>query len=297
MNAKENNQNSANTRQRRLKQIKPVIVNSLKKAFPNNKEITDYLDAIFDLFATKAPFIPDDKTRDLGASFLNEAKRDIKSCKILNSKKVYPHAVYHLQQAVEKSVKGYVLLEGYFNVTELGEITTHRSPLVMMKATLERTGIKGLAKISKDTTLMHIIETAEATMSSEEKRIEIAKISQKEIKGLYSQIEEYRKMSCLLESSVSDGLAVIGFGLAATSLFQNVSTMIALLILAIITFPHEAYTRYPDPDGKMSPYNYEKKLSIVSETPRIVRLLEKEIGTLQKLYEAKAPKMKSPEKG
>ena len=293
MNARENNQSSATTRERRLAQLKPVVVGNLKKAFPNNKEVTDNLEAIFDLFAKKAPFVPDDKTRDLGSSFLNEASRDVKSCNLLNSKKVYPHAVYHLQQAVEKSVKGYVLLEGYFNVTELREIATHRSPLVMMKATLERTGIKGLAEISKDTTLKNKIEAAEATMSSEEKRIEIAEISQKEIKGLCSQIEEYRKMGCLLESSFSDGLTGIGFGLTPTSLFQSVSAMVALLILAIITFPHEAYTRYPDPDGKMSPDNYEKKLGIVCEAPRMVRLLEKEIRNLQKLYERKAPNMNS----
>ncbi len=100
-------------------------------------------------------------------------------------------------------------------------------------------------------------------------------------------------MGCLLESSFSDGLTRIGFGLAPTSLFQSVSAMVALLILAIITFPHEAYTRYPDPDGKMSPDNYEKKLGIVCETPRMMHLLEKEIRNLQKLYERKAPNMNS----
>lgn len=291
MNARENTQNNnATTRERRLAQLKPVVVDSLKKAFPNNKEVTDNLEAIFDLFARKAPFVPDDKTRDLGSSFLNEASRDVKSCKLLNSKKVYPHAVYHLQQAVEKSVKGYVLLEGYFNVTELKEITTHRSPLVMMKATLERTGIKGLAEISKDTTLKNKIEAAEATIADEGKRIEVAKISQAEIQGLCSQIEEYRKMGYLLESVFTDGLTRIGFGPAPTSLFQSVSAMVTVMTLAIITFPHEAYTRYPDPDGKMSPDNYDRKLGIVCETPRMVRLLEKEIRNLQKLYERKAQK-------
>jgi HEPN domain-containing protein len=259
------------------------MVDAFAKAFPQNKEVTDKLEAIFDLLGRQASFTPDDKTRKLGFDFLNEATRDIKSCKLMHSKKLYPHAVYHLQQAVEKSIKGYVLIEGYFKITELREITTHQSPLVMMKAVLERTGIKRFAEISDDRALIKKIEDAEATIADEDKRIKIAKATQGEIKKSFSRIEEYKKKTNLIKQGVTEGLTNIGFSPMPTSLFQVISAIMTIMILAIITFPHEAYTRYPD--GKMTPSDYGRRLGIVRETLRIARILEVEIRNLEKFYE------------
>ncbi|MDO8716896.1 MAG: HEPN domain-containing protein [Dehalococcoidales bacterium] len=276
--------NSGASKEQLLAQLKPVIIDALKKAFPDNREVTDNFAPIFDLLAKKALFEPDDETRDLGISFLNEASRDVKSCKVLNSKKIYPHAVYHLQQAVEKSAKGYVLLEGYFDVAELNEIATHRSPSVMMKAMFIKTGIKSL--ISKDPVIKNKMETFEAAITNEGKRIDIAKIPQIDIRIFCSQIEEYRKMGDQLETFFTSRLTGIDFDPnMATSLSKRFSAIGTLFLLAIITFPHEAYTRYPALAAKMSPDNYDRRLGIICEIPRIVRLLEKEIRNLQKIYE------------
>ncbi len=275
-------QNNSTDRQRKLAQSKPIIIDSLKKAFPQNQEVTKNIEAIFDLFAGEKPFAPDSDTHKLGIDFLNEVTRDIRSCKLLYSKKLYPHAVYHLQQAIEKSIKGYVLLEGYFKITELREITTHQSPLVLMKAVLEKTGIKKLAEISDDTMLKNKIEDAEATIANEGKRIEIAKTSKEEIKRLYSRREEYQKTSNLIAQLLNNGLVNIGISPLPASLFQNISAIVTIMILAIITFPHESYTRYPD--GKLTPNDYDRRLGIVCETPKIIRLLEVEVKNLQEYY-------------
>jgi HEPN domain-containing protein len=278
-NAKRNN---ANAKERELAQLKAVITDVLKNAFPQNKEVSDNIEAIFDLTAKKV-HTPDDETCKLGFDFLNEATKDIKSCKLLYSKKLYSQAVYHLQQAVEKCIKGYVLIEGYFKTAEIREITTHLSPLIMMKAVLERTGIKRLAEISNDTTLKDKIENAEATIANEDERIKIAQATQAEIQKLISHIEEYRKKTNLIKQGVTEGLTSIGFSPMPTPFFQAFSAMMTIMILAIITFPHESYTRYPD--GKLTPNDYNKQLGIVCETPKIVRLLEGEIRNLEKFYE------------
>ncbi len=278
MNIRENTeQGNANNKERRLAETKSVLIDNLAKAFPQNPEVTNNLEAIVELIVSKAPFTSDDETRKLGYDFFVEAMRDLNSCKHLNSKKFYPHAVYHLQQAVEKTVKGYVLSEGYFKITEIKDITTHMSPLVLMKAVLERTGIKKLAEISNDETMKNKIADAETTIANEEKRIEIARLTQGEIKNLLSQIQKYRITTNLLEQGITANIPI------SRSFFQAISAMATIMILAIITFPHESYTRYPD--GKMIPNDYDRRLGIVCEMPKMVRLLEDEINNLKNYYE------------
>ncbi len=291
MSAEENTSHNDNTaKQRRLAQLKPIYksiyVDSLTKLFPQDKWLTNNLPAFFDLLAGKAPFTPDDKTRKLGLQFLQEAARDIKSCKVLYSKKLFPHAIYHLQQAVEKAIKGYVLLEGYYKATELREIKTHDTLLIMLKAVLERTGIKKLVEGSNDTTIMAKIMDAESTIEDEEKRIEIAKINKAEIKGLLSRIEEDQKKTNSIKQVITTRLTTVGTNTMPTSFFQAVSAMMPIVILAIITFPHESYTRYPD--GKMTPTDYDRQLGIVLETPAMAQLLEVGIRNLEKFYEVPA---------
>lgn len=282
MSAQGNTEHNTTDRERLIAQLKPLIIDRLKNAFPQNPEVADNIEAIFGLLASQPPFIPDDETRKLGIDFLYEATRDVKSCKLLYSKKLYPHAVYHLQQAVEKSIKGYVLSEGYFKTTEIKEITTHYSPLVMIKAVLEKTGIKNLAEKLSDKSLLTKIKDAEAAIDNEEERIKIARINQDEIRELISHKEEYQKMTSMIEQGFAKDFIDIGSGSSPISFLKAVSSMMTIMILAIITFPHEAYTRYPN--GKMTPNNYDKQLGIVRETPRIARLLESEIKSLEEFY-------------
>lgn len=96
----------------RIAKLKPLIPSSLDKAFPKNQELLNIMSTFFDLRAKRDSFIPEDKSRKLGIQFLDEATKDIKSVEILYSKKLYPHAVYHLQQAVEE-VELYHLGERY----------------------------------------------------------------------------------------------------------------------------------------------------------------------------------------
>lgn len=270
---------------RLLAQIKPVIIESLKEAFPSNRELGDNLPIILEKLM-QVSFTCDSETYKLGTDFLYEAGRDVESYKQLYSKKLYPHAIYHLQQAVEKAAKGYVLLEGYYKVRELKKITIHQSPQIFLEAVLGETGIKDLAGQLTDETLKTKISDAEVTMSDEDKRLEIARMSYSDILRLLSQIDQYRKIVEQIDKSITDGVQnMITTLLPKPSLFQTISSMTAIFILAIITFPHEAYTRYPD--GRMVPRDYTYDLGIVRATPRIMRYLKAEIGKLDKMYKSK----------
>jgi HEPN domain-containing protein len=262
----------------RLAKLKPVLIESLRKSLPQNDEAQGIISAVFDLIAQRASFVADDRSHLVGIHFLNEATRDVKSCKILFSKKQYPHAVYHLQQAVEKTIKGYVLLEGFYHADELKEISTHQSPLIIFKAIVLKTGLKNLAKNLEDKTMISRINNTESAIANEDKRLEVARTSQSEIAGLLSQLRSYRKTAELLEREVGNRLIESGWDPISKPSFQTVATLPAIMILAIITFPHWSYTRYPD--GKMTPNDYSDKLGIVHETHTLTLILDQEIKNL-----------------
>ena len=82
----------------------------------------------------------DTATQRLSLCFLVEAERDIASCNALYSKKLYPHAVCHLQQAVEKATKGYMLGFNWLSAEEVKQIG-HDTPKLILDALFEKTGI------------------------------------------------------------------------------------------------------------------------------------------------------------
>jgi HEPN domain len=270
----------------RSAQLKSVVVNSLGKAFPENKELVGNLSAMYDMIARRASVPTDDKTRRLGTDFLCEAIRDIRSCRVLHSRRLYPHSVYHLQQAVEKTVKGYVLLEGYYRAGEFKAISTHQSPLIVLKAMFEKTGVRSLAETSDDRTLITKIMHAESTVAAEKARIEIAGLSQSQIRENLIRIEDYREQVRLTVREVNRGLRDLGFAAMPKSVFQPYLALPAIIMLAIITFPHWSCTRYPD--GRMTPSDYSGQLGVVREIPALVGILEKEIRDLQKAYRQQA---------
>lgn len=276
--------NNSSEKEQLLAQAKAVIIESITKAFPNNKEVVDNMPAIAELLM-RVTLAHDEKTGSLGNDFLDEAYRDVQSCKLLYSKKIYPHAVYHLQQAIEKAIKGYVLVEGYYEAGELEKIMTHHSPEVLLKAIIERTGIKDFAEQITDKTLETKISSAKTTIGSEEKRIEIAKTDYNEILRSISQIDEYRKNTELIERAVINGFKNIGISPVPGSISKSLLSMVTIMVLAILTFPHESYTRYPD--GKMVPKDYRRGLGIVRAVPRLLKLLETEIDNLKRIHEFK----------
>ena len=119
-------------------QIAPIIINKIKQSFPDEKELLNNLLSMFELIS-KVRLTEDLAVHKLGFDFLAEAERDIASCNALYSKKLYPHAVYHFQQAVEKAAKGYLL---GFNLLSVQELRTHDTPELFLDALFEKTGVE-----------------------------------------------------------------------------------------------------------------------------------------------------------
>lgn len=87
------------------------IIDHTSLILSNDKEVLKLLEALSEILDLDMTNKEEEKTRlSKARSFINSAKNDLKSAKVLYDAEIYPTAVYHLQQAVEKFVKAYVLV-------------------------------------------------------------------------------------------------------------------------------------------------------------------------------------------
>lgn len=260
-------------------QIEPIIINNIKQSFPDKKELVENLPGMLEL-AKRVRLTEDRAARKLGLDFLYEAERDVKSCKVLYSKKLYPHATYHFQQAVEKATKGYMLGLGFYEIRELRELMSHFTPQLFLKAVLEKTGIKLWSEKLSDKNLAILITRAENEISDEDKRLVTARMSYDNVDKLLSQIDVYQNIvKQMYQSLVREVSKILKTKFPPPLLLQTLSPMATMFILAVISFPHEAYTRYPE--GRMTPSDYATSLGVVRAVPRMMKYLEPEIEKLK----------------
>lgn len=260
-------------------QLRSILFQAIKAHFPDNPELVSNFAGMFQLFQSSR--LHDDRpSRELGLSFLAEAQRDLKACQILHKKRLYPCAVYHLQQAVEKAAKGYLLGLGFYKASELRELFGHLTPQLFIKALFDKTGFTSWAETLTDETMKGKIDKAKEALSEEEKRIGIAQASRMEIDRLLATIGLYYGINSMLTSQLTSEIRkLVPPEFPMPSLWQAMRSMICIFALAAITFPHEAYTRYPD--GKMAPSDYDRDLGIVSTTKKIAKLLGTEVDGLR----------------
>jgi HEPN domain-containing protein len=201
----------------------------------------------------------------------------MKSCTILYSKKMYPHAVYHFQQAVEKALKSYCL--GLGIVSKVG---THDTPYILLEGMFEKTGMKELIRSSSEESENLIDKAWEA--KKKDKQIDIAKMPFEQIKYELANIDRNKTISEQLFNSMNTLVVKVkGRSQPPPLEITTLSIMVSLYTLGAISFPHEAFTRYPD--GKMSPRNYVPELGIVKAIPDMIKYLDPAIKELRQKLE------------
>ncbi len=185
---------------------------------------------------------------------------------------MYPHAIYHLQQAVEKTVKGTFLFMGTIKKEDLygRDGINHKTPSAFLKALRQTFWKEVSASLNNKSTngedlesfMTSFTEEQFANMSSGdihlimtttkgEQGLEYAKVH---IENIEAEVKEAKskgeKVRDLPEEFKSISLA---FGQAFGKLFG----------LSVITFPHWTFTRYPD--KLVRPEHYVPTLGIVKE--------------------------------
>jgi hypothetical protein len=259
---------------------------------------------------TATPFVKSNKLkqidRKLARAFLECARMDINASKLLYREKDYSNAVYHLQQATEKLAKAYFMLFPSSSYDEIRAIqhTTPRVFLDFMSKSKAKPLIYRLKSLLPSIDFGDLDEILDIvkTIKKSQTQVEIARLSNKEIKELLKipdlilpskgengfedilrdlgmtveEIEEVVRKEAQSENTYAQALT--GPSLknkinnAGNHMIRLMYYFITLYVLAIITFPHESFTRYPDKEVK--PAEYAKGLGIVTEFEEVVRRLE-----------------------
>ena len=253
---------------------------AIKQAFPDDKIIADNIDNIGEfILAKKIAWQADEKAKKLCIDFLEEADRDVKSCKVLYSKKIYSHSVYHFQQAVEKAMKAYCLGLG---ILKIEEVTGHDTPYVLLKG-FEKTGLMVILK-SSDIKTQSFLDKAWEPKSDLEKRLGIAKMPYEQIIHELDAIESDKRQIEQLIRSLLTGFLKVNKKTPPLEI-TTLAAMGSLYRLGVMSFPHEAFTRYPD-NERMAPRDYTRELGIVKAIPKMTGFLVNAIRDLTQAFRA-----------
>lgn len=217
------------------------------------------------------------KNHSLEKKFISNAGKDLESCRILYRKGVYSLALYHLQQAIEKTTKAWVLYLGVISEDELRKIG-HKTPRAFLKL-LDQSEIGKMTyslvqisnvKIPKDTTRFRNLVESEG--------VDVARMDYKSIKMLLDVLHQMDKRAAKLLKPYKKVFNILNLDLAG--LHDIPIAFTSLYLISGLTFPHYEFTRYPG--LAVEPSEYTKDLGIVKALPELITITKKCIDTVSK---------------
>lgn len=269
---------------------------------------------VFDLFNTmmySLSLSPNILVRE----YYFQAKKDHEAAKLLTENKIFPPAVFHVQQAVEKLTKAYALHMGLIKEEELyrkkdkNQVVGHISPkafilLLKKRGATELVNLVFVLSKRAQINVKDVLEKFEKLLQETEK---LAKVSRNEIILLLRKCEnianaietiDRRKtrkeidrlkigfISRLKKATISSEIinrvnekfdVVEG---EIDSIFNELATFSQLYFLAIITFPHFSYSRYST--DKITLTDYNEGLGIVDSLKDILTSINNIMNKLEK---------------
>jgi hypothetical protein len=227
------------------------------------------------------------KDRKLARAFLACAFLDLKACVLLRQRELYPLAVYHLQQAAEKTVKAWAIDSGVLSARKVQE-TLHRTPMVFLNMMAGGRLAPLVDYIKKQTVHMPTDVNGARKIISSGSHPGTARMPEGQIRHLTTLLNNLADASMLLGSLAELSLSEANAKWKRSpglSIGEGLVVFLSLYILGMITFPHEAFTRYPAGDsaaGKLSPEDYDTNLGIVICMPDLEKRLRSTMNLLRK---------------
>jgi hypothetical protein len=254
---------------------------------------------------------PSEEIQTLASNFLECAKQDLASCKILYQEKQFSQSTYHLQQAVEKTTKSYVLYWWKFNQKDM-KIIKHDSLNAFLMLLDRMSKYVDIAK-KMYPALKTDNSDVKNILKDEKKRIELAKADYKVFQAMFKLFDDTKiafenalnnvqeilapfniskslkiglkdtsskEINKLVNGKSNSEILKTFFNRESTLNFLNKNLDFCLLYtIAGMTFPHEEYTRYPDKEIK--PTDYTMDLGIVKATPELINHMERIIHDIE----------------
>lgn len=163
---------------------------------------------------------------------------------------------------------------------DLREIYTHNTPVLLLEASLEKTGVRNWAKQISDQRIGTKIDKAYDTLHDKDSTQVISQVTHKEIKQFLTRIKEYAHTAIDLQNRIFQQLRVIGGSEKKPVFIESLSDWTVLYDLAIITHTHEAVSRYPN-EAITPSTSYTNKLGIVRATLDITKHLKTTIQSVK----------------
>lgn len=284
----------------------------LNKAIPPDKQLTDTqivnLEPIVELY-TAAISEASDKEKQLerislAEEFLKAGQTDISASFLLHQNGDYPNAVYHLQQAVEKITKAYGLAFAMINREDLykgdkKKLIGHVTPKVFLGLFDKKIGVAAV-ELPKVLNLNMKTDLTDLKKLIKEKPLELANLN---YEAIHTLVELNTKLRVALDTPEIRGGCKNAVEVAGTLLIEDqqiqknieklkknsyviVELTLALMSMylwAMVTFPHFAYTRYPN--DEMPIKKYDSELGIVRALPEVLSEVKDSGLKLQNFFE------------
>jgi len=232
------------------------------------------------------------KELKLGILFLKESEMDLLRAKRAYSEIDYSDSIYHLQQSAEKLTKAFGLIQGNISNKDLRKIN-HKTPRAFITMIKNRVGLVELVKdlqlgINTDTNQVEFI------INSKDKEIALMSVDQiialLSIGDVIKRTFASRKVDDIFKKIITDLASLQGKKIRNHdfSISDYSASFIKLFLVAVITYPHESFTRYPDRDIK--PSQYTDSMGIVKAAPQVFDVLHESIDSLRTYIEWKNEK-------
>ena len=258
---------------------------------------------------------PAPRDREFAEGFLKVARDDIKAARILYDCRIYNLSVYHLEQAIEKMVKALLIMLGKLTSNDFcidNKARTHESVKLIIKMFNEV--MERIDKIHKEATGKQLIpkeekrkfhKAFEVVKDLKEGRelMDLDNYFKEFLKGAsvaFDNSMDYKQINKIIEEAyrtlenedipeelrvmLIDKRDVVTKEVADVAI--TVPLTVTLYMLSALTFPHEAFTRYPRCENEKAPEPWEylpEKYNFVKEEHFILDVTEKCLNALEEL--------------
>jgi hypothetical protein len=215
---------------------------------------------------------PENTANKMSIDFLRCAEIDLVSSRCLYMFDNYSTSIYHLQQAVEKTLKSMLLFQG----KSLAELKHHKT----MLACSNFLGIDKALELIPDKNLAGRIRNI---FEFEKRSSDLEACARCTYDEIFKNITNLFGLLKDVEVQLSTGLEIQLPNEEKVEIIAMLRWSLFISILAYYLAPHEAYTRYPD--GIITPLDYSPdKLGIVRIAPQFCDFLHIIIVKQYKLY-------------
>ncbi|MEM4522122.1 MAG: HEPN domain-containing protein [Nitrososphaeria archaeon] len=241
---------------------------------------------------------------DMAKKFIDTAKKDLIASKTLYLNGDYSNSTFHLQQAIEKIAKAYALQIGFLSIKEIKGVG-HETPEVFLRLLKRKKFVRPLIDLVNqispttiDINKLNEINRISKKLRDKKTKVEVAKYSKEQIENILKLCknikESFIKMKELfiiiipsIQSKVKQNLLneLKSFvpkikpenvdeiiKTLKPEFFDFIANFLIMFVLAIITYPHASFTRYPN--GTIKSEDYAPGLGIVDMMPQLHNMVE-----------------------